>query len=159
MRKYFLLFAVIFLFVFLAPVYADKLIVPGVRAGDYCLDMPASGLISKLGHPAQKDPVDDYEIWWYGPTMGFAVKNQKVTAIMLVQPAAGWITEEGVTIGSAFEKVKQVYGKDYTYELNTNKETLNLYDSSANYPFDGIMFCFKNNIVIKIILTLPVLDY
>lgn len=149
MFKRLFLFFIFFGFVLTLPILADNLIIPGERIGPYTLKMSTSDIISMLGYSNDVNKGEDGEMWSYS-NIGFSISKEKV--VYIVTPPSGyqWVTDKGISIGSSFARVKEIYGTDYDYAENKNTQTQDLYDGVAWYDFDGICFDIKNNQVVRI---------
>lgn len=158
MKKYFFVILVVIFFALQAPLWADNLIVPGERIGDYYLNMSADDIISRLGYSSDKTKVNDTEEkWWYGNYIGFGIYENKVHCISLTDNEYQWKTQGGIGLGSSFEDVKQSLGVDYDYYANENEDSKDYNDYYMDYYMDGIYFCLKNNIVVNIMVSEPYL--
>jgi hypothetical protein len=122
----------------------DKVVVPGVRAGNIRIGDNAQNILNIWGRPDSIENSDKNP-----SVVSLRYKNKAVTIITVDGVVSGVVinsykfrTSEGISIDSTFEQVAKTYGTEYKKVHN-----------SIMYHSNGIGFYMHENKVIEILLT------
>lgn len=111
MFKKMMFILMLFYFVLINFVFADNLIIPGKRIGNFVLCMSGKDLASKFGKPDEIICRGDFcEEWVYGQIL-LKLTHDKVIEINTA--SISFKTDKNIKIGNSFYDVRVAYGGDY----------------------------------------------
>jgi hypothetical protein len=116
-----------------------KIIVPGIRVGDYTFNMSKDDILESLGKPGgifygdEKYTLDNLPENYYMPyeDISFRIANGLVKEITVLSPS--YKLTNGLRVGDSEQKLKKAFGDDYRIREFENKDFL-------NYEDEGLMF-------------------
>ena len=116
-----------------------KIIVPGLRVGDYTFGMSKDDVLETLGKPGgifygdEKYTLDNLPEKYYMPyeDISFLIVNDSVKGITVLSPS--YKLPNGLRVGDSEQKIKKAFGKDFRIEESRGKDFL-------SYKDEGLMF-------------------
>ncbi|MCP4612020.1 MAG: PDZ domain-containing protein [Planctomycetes bacterium] len=117
----------------------SKIIVPGLRVGDYTFDMSKDDVLEIFGKPGyifygdNKYSLDNLPENYYMPyeDISFRIHNGSVKEITVLSPS--YKLPNGLRVGDSEQKVKKFFGDDFHIKESKRKDFL-------NYEDEGLMF-------------------
>ena len=117
----------------------SKIIVPGIRVGDYTFDMSKDDVLESLGKPGvifygdEKYTLDNPPENYYMPyeDISFRIQNDLVKEITVLSPS--YKLTNGLRVGDSEQKVKEALGNDFRIREFEPKDFL-------SYKDKGLMF-------------------
>ncbi len=118
---------------------ADKLIVPGVRVGDYTFGMSKDEVLKRLGKPkaifygSEKYSLDNLprQYFMHYGDVSFGMTDDSVKGITALSP--NYKFANGLGVGDSEQKVKEIFGDDFRIREFERKDFL-------SYKDEGLMF-------------------
>ena len=116
-----------------------KIIVPGIRVGDYTFNMSKDDVLETLGKPKRiffgdkKYTLDNLprQYFMHFGDVSFHIVNDSVKGITVLSPS--YKLPNGLRVGDSEQKIKQVLGDDFKVEETKWKDFL-------SYKDEGLMF-------------------
>ena len=117
----------------------SKIIVPGIRVGDYTFDMSKDDVLESLGKPGvifygdEKYTLDNPPENYYMPyeDISFRIQNDLVKEITVLSPS--YKLTNGLRVGDSEQKIKEALGNDFRIREFEPKDFL-------SYKDKGLMF-------------------
>ncbi len=117
----------------------DKIIVPGLRVGDYTFNMSKDDILESLGKPGgifygdNKYTLDNLPEKYYMPyeDISFLIVNGLVKGITALSPS--YKLTNGLRVGDSEQKIKKAFGDDFKIKESKWKDYL-------SYKDEGLMF-------------------
>jgi len=117
----------------------DKIIVPGLRVGNYTFNMTKDDILESLGKPKvifyedKRYTLDNLPEEYYMPyeDISFLIVNDSVKEITALSPS--YRLPNGLRVGDSEQKIKEAFGDDFHIKEFENKDFLAYYDK-------GLMF-------------------
>ncbi|MFH1883099.1 MAG: hypothetical protein ABIL62_10360, partial [Planctomycetota bacterium] len=116
-----------------------KIIVPGLRVGDYTFGMSKEDVLESLGKPKaifygdKKYTLDNLprQYFMHFGDVSFHIVNDSVKGITVLSPS--YKLPNGLRVGDSEQKIKKAFGKDFRIEESQWKDFL-------SYKDEGLMF-------------------
>ncbi|MBW7989412.1 MAG: PDZ domain-containing protein, partial [Planctomycetes bacterium] len=117
----------------------DKIIVPGLRVGNYTFDMSKNDVLETLGKPKRifygdkRYTLDNLprQYFMHFGDVSFHIANDSVKGITALSPS--YKLPNGLRVGDSEQKVKQAFGDDFKIKESKRKVYL-------SYKDEGLMF-------------------
>jgi beta-lactamase regulating signal transducer with metallopeptidase domain len=117
----------------------SKIIVPGIRVGDYTFNMSKDDVLESLGKPGtifygnEKYTLDNPPENYYMPyeDISFRIQNDSVKEITVLSPS--YKLTNGLRVGDSEQKIKKAFGDDFRIRESERKDFL-------SYKDEGLMF-------------------
>ncbi|TET71874.1 MAG: M56 family metallopeptidase [Candidatus Aminicenantes bacterium] len=117
----------------------NKIIVPGMRVGDYTFDMSKDDVLETLGKPKRiffgdrRYTLDNLprQYFMHFGDVSFHIVNDSVKGITVLSPS--YKLPNGLRVGDSEQKIKQAFGDDFKVEETKWKDFL-------SYKDEGLMF-------------------
>ena len=117
----------------------SKIIVPGIRVGDYTFDMSKNDVLETLGKPKvifygdEKYTLDNLprQYFMHFGDVSFHIANNSVKGITVLSPS--YKLPNGLGVGDSEQKIKKAFGDDFRIREFERKDFL-------NYEDEGLMF-------------------
>jgi beta-lactamase regulating signal transducer with metallopeptidase domain len=117
----------------------SKIIVPGIRVGDYTFNMTKDDVLESLGKPGfifygeNRYTLDNLPEKYYMPydDVSFRIVDDSVKEITVLSPSYKFA--DGLGVGDSEQKIKKAFGKDFKIEESKWKDFL-------SYKDKGLMF-------------------
>ncbi|GAJ12175.1 unnamed protein product, partial [marine sediment metagenome] len=117
----------------------SKIIVPGIRVGDYTFNMSKDDILESLGKPGgifygdNKYTLDNLPEKYYMPyeDISFLIVNGLVKGITALSPS--YKLTNGLRVGDSEQKIKKAFGDDFKIKESKWKDYL-------SYKDEGLMF-------------------
>ena len=117
----------------------SKIIVPGMRVGDYTFNMSKDDILESLGKPGvifygdNKYTLDNLPEKYYMPyeDISFLIVNGSVKGITVLSPS--YKLPNGLRVGDSEQKIKKAFGNDFRIKESQWKDFL-------SYKDEGLMF-------------------
>ena len=116
-----------------------KIIIPGLRVGDYTFNMSKNDILKSLGEPKaifygdQRYTLDNLPEKYYMSydDISFLIVNDSVKGITALSPS--YKLPNGLRVGDSEQKIKKTFGDDFKIEETERKDFL-------SYKDEGLMF-------------------
>ena len=120
----------------------SKIIVPGIRVGDYTFDMSKDDVLETLGKPGyifygdNKYTLDNLPENYYMPyeDISFRIHNDSVKEITVLSPS--YKLPNGLRVGDSEQKVKKFFGDDFRIKKGQRKDYLSYEDKGLMFEID-----------------------
>ena len=117
----------------------SKIIVPGIRVGDYTFGMSKDDVLETLGKPGyifygdNKYTLDNLPENYYMPyeDISFRIHNDSVKEITVLSPS--YKLPNGLRVGDSEQKIKKAFGDNFKVKKSKRKDYL-------SYKDEGLMF-------------------
>jgi len=117
----------------------SRIIVPGIRVGDYTFDMTKRDVLESLGKPKgifygdKRYTLDNLPRTYYMSfgDISFRILNNSVKEITVISPS--YKLPNGLRVGDSEQKIKKAFGDDFKIEETKWKDFL-------SYKDEGLMF-------------------
>ena len=125
----------------------DKIIVPGLRVGDYALGMSKDDVLTSLGKPKRSFHGGETQFLIFDD-VSFGIVDASVKGIGV--HSSLYKFANGLGVGDSEEKIKQAFGDDYRFKETEGKDFL-------TYENKGVQFeIHKNNRTVMELSVFPV---
>jgi len=117
----------------------SRIIVPGIRVGDYTFNMSKDDVLESLGKPmvifygSEQYTLDNLprKYFMHYGDVSFGMTDDSVNGITVISPS--YKLPNGLRVGDSEQKVKKAFGKDFRIEESQWKDFL-------SYKDEGLMF-------------------